>query len=201
MVAKTASSTSVNGASSEESTLTTSSATKPSKSNKGVKKASNIRKLCTHPSGCTNIIINSGLCIKHGARKKIRKICSHVEMTAAADTNNNYDTAANNSAADIEGSGAVGVRCTKYAKKGGLCFKHHGKIHQSTRKICVTEGCGSVAQRDGLCRRHNNSAAASVGGCNSKRTMNDDGGEGGEKSESASVYLQNAGGDWRRHIK
>jgi len=42
--------------------------------------AKRIRKICTH-EGCTNIAVNGGVCISHGAKRKAVKICTHEGCT------------------------------------------------------------------------------------------------------------------------
>ncbi len=89
--------------------------------------------------GCTNQVINGGVCKRHGAKRE----CRHEGCTSHA----------------VKGGvcirhGAKMKRCisdgcANQAVKGGVCIKHGAK-----RKLCSVEGCTNHAKKGGVCRRH-----------------------------------------------
>eukprot|EP00985_Skeletonema_marinoi_P031270 scaffold37388_cov146-Skeletonema_marinoi.AAC.2 len=72
------------------------------------------RKLCSS-EGCTNMVVQGGVCMRHGAKVKL---CSS------------------------EG-------CTNQVRRGGVCRKHGAKI-----KLCSSEGCTNQVVEGGVCIRH-----------------------------------------------
>eukprot|EP00984_Skeletonema_dohrnii_P000264 scaffold86_cov98-Skeletonema_dohrnii-CCMP3373.AAC.1 len=95
-------------------------------------------------NGCTNVVVQGGVCVRHGARVK-RQLCSREECTNQA----------------VQGGvcvrhGAKGKRkrcssegCTNQAIKGGVCMRHGAKV-----KLCSSEGCTTYARKGGVCMRH-----------------------------------------------
>ena len=96
---------------------------------------------CRH-EGCTNVRIQGGVCIRHGAKKK-RYECSHKGCTNGV----------------VQGGvcvrhGAIIKRCSydgcsKKVQSGGVCIRHGAKV-----KLCNHEGCNNQAQKGGVCLRH-----------------------------------------------
>ena len=110
------------------------------------------RRICTHADGCTNLVVQGGVCLTHGAKVRL---CSHIDPD----------------------SGAI---CTKQAKKGGVCITHGAEVKRCTyaggcnnhairdgvcithgagaklkpRKKCTTPGCPNNAKRGGVCITH-----------------------------------------------
>ena len=90
--------------------------------------------------GCTNFAQEGGVCIKHGAK---RKLCSSEGCTNFA----------------LKGGVCVkhGAKykrcnklgCTNQAQKRGVCIKHGAKL-----KRCSSDRCTNRVQRGGVCRRH-----------------------------------------------
>ena len=99
------------------------------------------RKLCNHHEGCTNFILQGGVCRRHGA---VIKRCSSEGCTNQAQ------------------NGGVCIRhgakkthkfcshagCTKYAQKRGFCCRHGGKYK------CRFEGCSNQVVNGGVCWSH-----------------------------------------------
>lgn len=84
------------------------------------------RRICTHADGCTNLVVQGGVCLTHGAKVKL---CTHVDP----------DT---------------GDICTKQAKKGGVCITHGAEVKRCTFAggcnnhairdgVCITHGAGA----------------------------------------------------------
>ena len=90
--------------------------------------------------GCTNHVINGGVCVRHGAKVKR---CS-------------YDGCTNNA---IKGGvcvkhGATLKRCSKEGctnkvVQDGVCIRHGAK-----HKRCSSQGCTNQAIKGGVCWRH-----------------------------------------------
>jgi len=80
--------------------------------------------------GCTNQVVNGGVCIVHGAKTKR---CSHAGCT--------------------NGVKNGGVRTLMVqrgsARKGGVC-----SIHGAEVKRCSHEGCNRCARKGGVCATH-----------------------------------------------
>ena len=90
--------------------------------------------------GCTNQVRCGGMCMKHGAKKKL---CSSDGCTNGAVNGGVCKT----HGAKVKLCSSEG--CTNYSKKGGVCIKHGAVM-----KRCKIEGCTSHIQSRGLCKRH-----------------------------------------------
>ena len=90
--------------------------------------------------GCTNQVRCGGVCMKHGAKKKL---CSSDGCTNGAVNGGVCKT----HGAKVKLCSSEG--CTNYSKKGGVCIKHGAVM-----KRCKIEGCTSHIQSRGLCKRH-----------------------------------------------
>ena len=127
----------------DDSTITTGTKRKnsPVQDEKNKKK---VHKRCSN-EGCTNYVVQGGVCIKHGAKRPPPKICSYEGCA-------NYDQ----KGGVCIRHGAKGTKlecihegCTNQAKKEGVCFRHGAPI-----KLCSHEGCTNQAKQKGVCRRH-----------------------------------------------
>ena len=90
--------------------------------------------------GCTNFVINKGVCIRHGAK---RKQCSYEGCTSGAVRGG----VCVRHGAKVKRCSNEG--CTNGAVKGGVCIRHGAKV-----KRCSIEGCTNEAKKGGVCRRH-----------------------------------------------
>ena len=90
--------------------------------------------------GCTNIAVKGGVCIRHGAKKKLcsREGCTNIAKKGGVCTRHG---------AKIKRCSRKG--CTNYALKGGVCIRHGAK-----KKLCSSEGCTNNAKKGGVCQRH-----------------------------------------------
>ena len=98
-----------------------------------------IRPKCSAPN-CDNRVVNSGVCVTHGAK---RKLCSHPGCTKAvkvAGACSMHGPARKK--CDTEG-------CTRVAVQGGKCLSHGGK-----KKLCSFEECKKNIVVGGMCKKH-----------------------------------------------
>uniref|UniRef100_A0A6V2CYR2 WRKY19-like zinc finger domain-containing protein n=1 Tax=Ditylum brightwellii TaxID=49249 RepID=A0A6V2CYR2_9STRA len=116
-----------------------------------------IRRKCT-VAGCPNRVVQGGLCISHGAK---RKTCSHPGCTK------NVKKAGLCSAhgparkkCDMEG-------CNKVAVQGGRCISHGAK-----KKLCYMEGCKKQAILLGMCKKHHDEKQGIAKGDKKKSEIN-----------------------------
>lgn len=98
-----------------------------------------VRRKCTM-AGCTNRVVQGGLCIAHGAK---RKQCAHpgcnknVKKAGLCSTHGPA-----RKRCDVDG-------CTKVAVQGGRCISHGAK-----KKLCSLESCEKQAILAGMCKKH-----------------------------------------------
>ena len=90
--------------------------------------------------GCTNQVINSGVCIRHGA--KVKK-CSTDGCTNIAQNKG----VCKRHGAKVKLCGVEG--CTNSVQNGGKCKRHGAKV-----KLCSIGGCTNQAVNGGVCNRH-----------------------------------------------
>jgi hypothetical protein len=86
------------------------------------------RQKCRHEA-CTNIVVQGGVCIKHGAKVKTRGTCRHDGCT-------NY--VQKGGVCMKHGAKRKKCRhdgCTNLAQKGGICFKHGAKRKKCRRSL------------------------------------------------------------------
>ena len=94
--------------------------------------------------GCPNRVVQGGLCISHGAR---RKTCKHpgcnknVKKSGLCSTHGPA-----RKRCDVPG-------CPKVAVQGGRCIAHGAK-----KKLCSVEDCDKQAILSGMCKRHHDDA-------------------------------------------
>jgi len=98
-----------------------------------------VRRKCT-VAGCENRVVQGGLCISHGAK---RKICGHPGCTKhvkKAGMCSAHGPARKR--CDIDG-------CNKVAVQGGRCIAHGAK-----KKLCSFDKCTKQAILSGMCKKH-----------------------------------------------
>ncbi|KAL3803325.1 hypothetical protein HJC23_009289 [Cyclotella cryptica] len=91
-------------------------------------------------SGCPNRRVQGGVCIAHGANRKLCKFpgCSKKRKVAGKCSAHGPQR----KRCDEEG-------CAKAAVRGGLCIGHGGK-----KKQCSVEDCAKHSTTGGMCKRH-----------------------------------------------
>jgi len=98
-----------------------------------------IRRKCT-VEGCTNRVVQGGLCISHGAK---RKTCKHPGC------NKNVKKAGLCSTHGPARKRCEFEGCPKVAVQGGRCIAHGAK-----KKLCKIEHCSKQAILSGMCKKH-----------------------------------------------
>lgn len=98
-----------------------------------------VRRKCTMP-GCTNRVVQGGLCISHGAK---RKTCGHPGCSK------NVKKAGMCSTHGPARKRCEFPDCSKVAVQGGRCIAHGAK-----KKLCSVEGCSKQAILSGMCKKH-----------------------------------------------
>ena len=98
-----------------------------------------VRRKC-NVEGCLNRVVQGGLCINHGAK---RKHCSHPGCTKNVKKAGLCSThGPARKKCDAEG-------CTKVAVQGGRCIAHGAK-----KKLCCVDGCTKQAILSSMCKKH-----------------------------------------------
>eukprot|EP00522_Entomoneis_paludosa_P005513 CAMPEP_0172450548 /NCGR_PEP_ID=MMETSP1065-20121228/8835_1 /TAXON_ID=265537 /ORGANISM="Amphiprora paludosa, Strain CCMP125" /LENGTH=716 /DNA_ID=CAMNT_0013202341 /DNA_START=367 /DNA_END=2517 /DNA_ORIENTATION=- len=98
-----------------------------------------VRRKCTTP-GCTNRVVQGGLCISHGAK---RKTCKHPGC------NKNVKKAGLCSTHGPARKRCEYGDCQKVAVQGGRCIAHGAK-----KKLCSVDECTKQAILSGMCKKH-----------------------------------------------
>jgi hypothetical protein len=98
-----------------------------------------IRRKC-NIQGCMNRVVQGGLCISHGAK---RKTCNHPGCTK------NVKKAGFCSTHGPARKRCENTGCDKVAVQGGKCIAHGAK-----KKSCAHEGCSKQAIMSGMCKKH-----------------------------------------------
>ena len=102
-----------------------------------------VRRKC-NIEGCLNRVVQGGLCINHGAK---RKHCSHPGCTKNVKKAGLCSThGPARKKCDAEG-------CTKVAVQGGRCIAHGAK-----KKLCCVDGCTKQAILSSMCKKHHDSS-------------------------------------------
>jgi len=119
------------------------------------------KKICS-TNGCTHVAVQGGVCMRHGARRKLcctnmvvgevcarhvakvtRKRCSREECTNQAQKGGVcIRHGAQKTRCSSEG-------CTNFVQKGGVCIRHGAQV-----KLCSSEGCANQAKKGGVCIKH-----------------------------------------------
>lgn len=98
-----------------------------------------VRRKCTH-DGCTNRVVQGGVCIQHGAKRKIcgyEGCTKHVKKAGMCSTHGPA-----RKRCEFEG-------CEKVAVQGGRCIAHGAK-----KRLCSFENCEKQAILSGMCKKH-----------------------------------------------
>lgn len=134
-----------------------------------------IRRKCT-VAGCINRVVQGGLCIAHGAK---RKLCGHPGCTKNVKKAGLCSThGPARKRCDLPG-------CSKVAVQGGRCIAHGAK-----KKLCEVHGCDKQAILTGMCKKHHDEHKGS------SKTHSDNSGGGGSdgsvtSKKSCSMHKSN----------
>lgn len=104
-----------------------------------------VRRKCT-VEGCANRVVQGGLCISHGAK---RKTCKHPGC------NKNVKKAGLCSTHGPARKRCEHPGCPKVAVQGGRCISHGAK-----KKLCSVEDCSKQAILGGMCKKHHDQLVA-----------------------------------------
>jgi hypothetical protein len=98
-----------------------------------------VRRKCSFQD-CNNRVVQGGLCISHGAK---RKICGHPGCTKHVKKAGMCSThGPARKRCEVEG-------CPKVSVQGGRCIAHGAK-----KKLCSVENCSKQAILSGMCKKH-----------------------------------------------
>jgi hypothetical protein len=123
-----------------------------------------VRRKCTIDN-CVNRVVQGGLCIAHGAK---RKMCKHPGCEK-----NVKKAGLCSSHGPARRRCDVGT-CGKVAVQGGRCIAHGAK-----KRICAIEGCKKQAILTGMCKKHHDISNGIVGAPDGR-------GQGGEDDDEHS---------------
>ena len=98
-----------------------------------------VRRLCTI-EGCTNRVVQGGVCVTHGAKRKTCKYPDCDKSVKKAGFCSTHGPARKR--CEILG-------CCRVAVQGGICIGHGAK-----KNPCKAEGCRRLAIMDGVCKAH-----------------------------------------------
>lgn len=104
-----------------------------------------VRRKCT-VAGCDNRVVQGGLCIAHGAKRKLCKhpgCKKHVKKAGLCSTHGPA-----RKRCEVE-------NCTKVAVQRGRCIAHGAK-----KKLCSIDLCTKQAILAGMCKKHHDQKAA-----------------------------------------
>jgi len=104
-----------------------------------------VRRKCT-VVGCDNRVVQGGLCIAHGAKRKLCKhpgCKKHVKKAGLCSTHGPA-----RKRCEVE-------NCTKVAVQGGRCIAHGAK-----KKLCSIDQCTKQAILGGMCKKHHDQKSA-----------------------------------------
>ena len=104
-----------------------------------------VRRKCT-VTGCGNRVVQGGLCIAHGAKRKLCKFpgCKkHVKKAGLCSTHGPP-----RKRCEVE-------NCSKVAVQGGRCIAHGAK-----KKLCSVDECTKQAILGGMCKKHHDQKAS-----------------------------------------
>ena len=107
-----------------------------------------VRRKCTIEN-CPNRVVQGGLCIAHGAK---RKTCKHPGCTK------NVKKAGLCSTHGPARKRCEAEGCSKVAVQGGRCIAHGAK-----KKLCSVDSCTKQAILSGMCKKHHDVYRASQG--------------------------------------
>jgi len=115
-----------------------------------------IRRKCTFPD-CNNRVVQGGLCISHGAK---RKTCGHPGCTK------NVKKAGMCSAHGPARKRCEFPDCGKVSVQGGKCIAHGAK-----KKLCSLEDCTKQAIFSGMCKKHHDQMNGVTNARNEKKSI------------------------------
>ena len=94
--------------------------------------------------GCTNIVQNGGVCIRHGAKVKTCSIegCTNNVVKGGVCIRHGAKRNRKKYTCSQEG-------CTNNALRRGVCMRHGATV-----KTCSYEGCTNQSKKGGVCIRH-----------------------------------------------
>lgn len=98
-----------------------------------------LRRKCTIPH-CPNRVVQGGLCISHGAKRKTCQFVGCTKHVKKAGMCSTHGPARKK--CEIEG-------CEKVSVQGGRCIGHGAR-----KKMCIVEGCGKQGIIAGMCKKH-----------------------------------------------
>ena len=113
-----------------------------------VKKPKRVRRKCTAP-GCTNRVVQGGVCVTHGAK---RKLCSYAGCSKAVKLAGFCSTHGPTRKKCDFVDPSSGDPCTRVAVQGGRCLSHGAR-----RRFCSFPGkevCTKNAVQGGYCKKH-----------------------------------------------
>ncbi|KAL7482338.1 hypothetical protein ACHAW6_008018 [Cyclotella cf. meneghiniana] len=99
--------------------------------------------------GCKNGIVQGGLCVSHGAKRRKCQFPGCEKNSKSAGLCSKHGPPRKK--CEHEG-------CSNVAVQGGKC-----KTHGASSKKCATPGCGKIAALNGMCRRHSIDARTEEG--------------------------------------
>jgi hypothetical protein len=98
--------------------------------------------------GCLNRVVQGGVCVTHGAK---RKLCKEVGCDKAVKKAGYCSThGPARKRCDVPG-------CSRVAVQGGICIGHGAK-----QTVCAIDGCRRKATHDGRCKDHEDNCATSA---------------------------------------
>jgi hypothetical protein len=103
-----------------------------------------VRRKCTD-TGCSNRVVQGGLCIAHGARRKTCKHPGCSKNVKKAGLCSTHGPARRR--CDLDG-------CGKVAVQGGRCIAHGAK-----KRMCAVPECEKQAILSGMCKKHHDKAS------------------------------------------
>ena len=114
---------------------------------KGATKKYRYRYECS-ADGCTNNVVNGGVCRKHGAKTK-PKLCSSEGCTNVVVQGGVCWRHGAKHGAKTKRCSSVG--CTNIVVNGGVCIRHGAKVKKKQRRV---DGCNNHFQNGGVCMKH-----------------------------------------------
>jgi hypothetical protein len=102
-----------------------------------------VRRKC-NIEGCLNRVVQGGLCISHGAKRKHCRYPGCTKNVKKAGLCSTHGPARKRCETD---------GCSKVAVQGGRCIAHGAK-----KKLCCIDGCTKQAILSGMCKKHHDTA-------------------------------------------
>ena len=118
---------------------------------KTAKQGAKKKKRCSS-KGCTNQVVQGGVCRRHGAKVKLCKSrgCQNISIQGEVCIRHGAKRKLCSSA-----------ECTNRSLKGGVCRRHGAEL-----KLCSSEGCTNIVIKGGVCVKHGaKKKTCSIEGC------------------------------------